>query len=123
MDRYFGTGVTDQQEKKDFMELNDAVFKAYATFYISDYMPSMAFVEKLKGHITKLQGVKTLVRRVVGKIFEVEKHRQRLMEREKEQDDKHVPDFVDVLLKTPLDDGEHLTEGEIISILSVRHPS
>jgi len=117
--RYFGTGVTDEQEKKNFEELNDYVMGAYASVYISDYIPSLAFVDKLRGHITKLQEIRTFLRRVIGKIFEVEKHRQRTLEREQQDEAHHVPDFVDVLLKTPLDDGEKFTDGEIISILSV----
>jgi cytochrome P450 len=115
--RYFGTGVTDQQEKKDFEEVNDHVLGAISTVYISDFIPYLAFVEKLQGHIRKLQKIRTFLRRVVGKIFEVEKHRQRTLERGQE-DANYVPDFVDVLLKTPLDDGEQFTDGEIISILS-----
>lgn len=117
--RYFGTDVTDQQEKKDFEQVNDHVLGAISTVYISDFIPYLAVVEKLQGHITKLQEIRAFLRRVLGKIFEVEKHRQRSLERGQDDDANHVPDFVDVLLKTRLDDGEQFTDGEIISILSV----
>lgn len=116
--RYFGTDISDQQQQKDFEELMDHTFGAAGAFFISDFIPYLLFVEKLRGTIAKLEGIRAFVRRVVGKIFEVEKHRQQTLERG--LDANHVLDFVDVLLKTPLDDGEQFTDGEIISILSVR---
>ena len=115
--RYFGTDISDQQQQKDFEELIDHVFGAAGAFYISDFIPYLLFVEKLRGTVRKLEAIRAFLRRVLGKIFEVEKHRQRTLEGKR--DANYVPDFVDVLLKTPLDDGEQFTDGEIISILSV----
>lgn len=71
----------------------------------------------LQGKIAKLTAFRKFLHSVIGKIFEVEKHRQRALERG--NDPIYVPDFVDVLLNTPLDNGERLTDREIISILSV----
>lgn len=116
-DRFFGTGVSDQQEKKDFEEIFDHIFAAAGTFFISDFIPKLRFVEMLQGKIAKLTAFRKFLHSVIGKIFEVEKHRQRALERG--NDPIYVPDFVDVLLNTPLDNGERLTDREIISILSV----
>ncbi|XP_024359127.1 flavonoid 3'-monooxygenase [Physcomitrium patens] len=114
--RFFGTGVSDQQEKKDFEEIFDHIFAAAGTFFISDFIPKLRFVEMLQGKIAKLTAFRKFLHSVIGKIFEVEKHRQRALERG--NDPIYVPDFVDVLLNTPLDNGERLTDREIISILS-----
>jgi hypothetical protein len=116
--RYFGTDISDQQQQRDFEELMGHLFGAAGAFFISDFIPYLLFVEKLRGTIKKLEAIRGFLRRVLGKVFEVEKHRQRALENG--QDANYVPDFVDVLLKTPLDDGEQFTDGEIISILSVR---
>ena len=116
--RYFGTDISDKQQQKDFEELIDHMFGAAGAFFISDFIPYLFFVEKLRGTITKLEEIRAFLRRIVGRIFEVEKHRQRIQARE--QDANYVPDFVDVLLRTPLDNGELFTDGEIISVLSVR---
>lgn len=114
--RYFGTDISDQQQQRDFEELMGHVFGAAGAFFVSDFIPYLLFVEKLRGTIKKLEAIRGFLRRVLGKVFEVEKHRQRALENG--QDANYVPDFVDVLLKTPLDDGEQFTDGEIISILS-----
>jgi hypothetical protein len=53
--------------------------------------------------------------------FEVEKHRQRAEERKKGHiDEDYVPDFVDVLLEAPLENGNPLPTSDLILVLMVR---
>lgn len=78
---------------------------------ISDYVPSLSFITKLQGWEPYLLEIQKRGRAIVHKVIDVESHRQRVTD---------VPDFVDVLLKAPLDDaGKPLSDGEIMSLLLV----
>jgi len=90
---------------------------ANGSMIISDYVPSLSFITKWQGWEPYLLELQRRGREIVHKVIEVDKHRQRAAG---EKDKNHVPDFVDVLLKAPLDDnGKPLSDGEIMSLLLV----
>jgi hypothetical protein len=54
---------------------------------------------------------------IAGRMLEIEKHREDAKERR--GDESYVPDFVDLLLRTPLENGKALPHRNLILILMV----
>lgn len=76
---------------------------------LSDYLPSLRyFAEELHGARAALEAFRDEAATVGRKIVELEKHRQRAQNPSK--DENYVPDFVDVLIGAPLDDGKSLSD-------------
>ena len=90
---------------------------------ISDFVPSLSF-------LTKLQGIESLFKdqiehalRVVSKMTELENHRERAKERAlRGVDEDYIPDFVDIILAAPLDDGKPVPDRLLKLMLLVRSP-
>lgn len=120
--RYFGDGAKNQHESKDLQLLLTNVFVAFSSFVISDYIPSLSFVSKLQGIHTKFENLVKSTMELAERIFEVEKHREQAKRRLLQQntDKDYVPDFVDVLLAAPLEDGQPLPDHETTTVLVVR---
>lgn len=119
--RYFGAAASaeNQKTKRELDELMRRSFAAIGSYIISDYVPALNFVTKLQGWLTELQGVRALGAQIVSKIIQVDKHREKAKERG-DHDTTHVPDFVDVLLKAPLNDGDLLPDCDIVTLIVVR---
>ena len=102
------------EEKRHYDDVLRRSIDANGAVIISDYVPSLSFIPRLQGWHSYLVELQRRGREIVHKVIEVEKHRQRV------KDESYVPDFVDVLLKAPLDDaGKPLSDGEIMSLLLV----
>ena len=90
-----------------------------AVVVISDFVPYLSFVTKLQGHVTKFAKVVDFSEKLTEKIFDLDSHRERYKERK--NDPSYVPDLEDVLLETPLDDGRHLPDKDLLKILQVHY--
>ena len=97
------------------------ILSALGAFVISDYIPSLSFIARLQGWEKKFESVYALSTRISEKMFEVEKHRERVLKgRESGQIDmNYVPDFVDVFLTKPLEGGKLFPDEDIILFLKV----
>lgn len=116
--RYFGsTGVAYEQRLSDFEELMRRLFAAFGNIMISDFIPYMSFIPKLQGWVSEIRAIRAFSVKLMGDIMQVDKHRERAQKTD--TDSQYVPDFVDVLLKAPLD-GELLQDRDIISLINVR---
>jgi hypothetical protein len=93
----------------------DAIFATAGAFIISDYVPYLSFITKLQGWQKTFEESRDLRDRVSKKICDIEGHKERAKERGNNDKD-YVPDFVDVLLTTPFDDGQPLSD-KLVSIL------
>lgn len=122
--RYYGHGAEDQQGKEDLEEMINRTHRATATFIISDYVPFLSFIPKLQGYHSEFKRIYEFETSVTNKVFEVEKHRERAKERLQGHNDEadYVPDFVDVLLASPLGGGERLSDRSIVTALTVINP-
>lgn len=119
--RYFGNETDNQQEKEELQTLVTRIFALLGAFIISDYVPWLSFITKLQGWHSKFEDLRDFKDKVTTKLFEVEKHRQRAEERKKGHiDEDYVPDFVDVLLEAPLENGNPLPTSDLILVLMVR---
>lgn len=113
--------MENQKTKRELDELMRRSFAAIGTYIISDYVPYLSFITKFQGWLSELHGVRALGKSIVGKIIQVEDHRERAQKNENGAD--YVPDFVDVLLKAPLNDGDVLPDRDIVTLLVVRDQS
>jgi hypothetical protein len=122
--RYYGHRAEDQQGKEDLEEMINRTHRATATFIISDYVPFLSFIPKLQGYHSEFKRIYEFETSVTNKVFEVEKHRERAKERLQGHNDEadYVPDFVDVLLASPLGGGEPLSDRSIVTALTVINP-
>ena len=88
---------------------------------ISDYIPSMSFLEKLQGKERLLIEQCDDAIRVVNKMMELEKHRERAKEGgHGDGSEDYVPDVVDMMTAEPLDGGKPLPERTMALFLLVR---
>ena len=80
---------------------------------ISDFVPSLRFFsESVQGWRPKLEAFKERQMALGMKLLELDKRRQRVGE--KEDDESYVPDFVDVMLGAPINDGKVLEDRFLI---------
>jgi hypothetical protein len=107
------------EEKRDYDVTLRRILDAHGTEIISDYVPQLSFITKLQGWVPYLTDLRNSGKAVIGKIIEVEKHKERAAHMAADKDENYVPDFVDVLLKTPVDDGKPLPDADIASLLLV----
>jgi hypothetical protein len=120
--RFFGAEVKDEQEKADLERLVDNQLIFLSKFVISDYVPWLSFVPRLQGLYTALKEFSNFRKGVTSRIFEVEKHRERAKERQhlhKEGLTNYVPDFVDLLLASPQDNMDLLSDEDLVAFLTV----
>ncbi|KAG0591956.1 hypothetical protein KC19_1G214100 [Ceratodon purpureus] len=108
--RFFGNNE-NKKDIEDFELMIRGIFDLLGAFIISDYVPYLRFVTKLQGWEKKCESLRALYAGVIERAFEIEKHRQRAKDRV--DDENFVPDFVDVLLQTPLKNGEMLPDQNI----------
>nr|AHI15940.1 flavonoid 3'-hydroxylase [Pohlia nutans] len=120
--RFFGKGPDiNQEQKKDFERLIYRIYDEASAFLISDYIPYLQFVTELQGWTSRFKDIRNeLTSTLLPRIFEVEKHKQRAKERELsgDSDSDYVPDFVDLLVGAPLDDGKPLSDNDISMMLT-----
>ena len=95
-----------------------------AQFVISDFVPYLAFVTTLQGVRQKMEGLRDFMMVFAHKMFELESHKQRAKERasglQSDGTTTYVPDFVDLLLQAPLEDGDILPDKNLNQNLLVR---
>nr|PNR26390.1 hypothetical protein PHYPA_030965 [Physcomitrium patens] len=114
--RIFEMGVDNDEKKRDFDEMLRRTFVVNGDFMICDYVPYLSFVTKLQGWVSEMQGLRALGASLVGNIFQVDEHRERA-QKMYPSDTDYVPDYIDVLLKTSLDDGDRLPDRDIVSLV------
>lgn len=86
---------------------------------MSDYVPWLRFYcETVLGWRSRLEDFRDREMALFEKMMDLETRRQRAAERE--ADESYVPDFVDVMLGAPMDDGKVLEDQFIIKQLVVR---
>ena len=120
MHRYFGNGVECEENKKDLEEMVNRVFTGFAAFVISDYVPWLSFITKLQGWHSEFEDIRQCMFSFLNEMCEFEKHREQAKVRLKQNEEDYVPDFVDLLLTIPQEDGKTLPDNEILMILGVR---
>lgn len=111
--RFFGI-ADNKRENEEFDLMVDQTFKAVGAFVISDYVPSLNFVTKLQGLHSKLEKIRDFREKLAGPLIDIEGHKKRALERGNDED--YVPDFVDVLLAAPLEDG-NLPSDRTVTLL------
>ncbi|KAG0615021.1 hypothetical protein M758_5G008900 [Ceratodon purpureus] len=116
--RFYGPDQ-NEQDREEFEQMTAGILSALGAFVISDYIPSLSFIARLQGWEKKFESVYALSTRISEKMFEVEKHRERVLKgRESGQIDmNYVPDFVDVFLTKPLEGGKLFPDEDIILFL------
>ncbi|XP_024380069.1 cytochrome P450 703A2 isoform X2 [Physcomitrium patens] len=116
--RYFGNGEEspeEKEEKQGFEKFYKRIFEAVGTFIIDDYVPYLSFITKLQGWIPRLWDIRHFSDSISVKIADLDKHRQRALDRNRGEE--YVPDFVDVLLTTKMENGEPLPDKNIKMVL------
>jgi len=88
---------------------------------IGDFIPSLSFVSKLQGSHKKFEKIRDDILRIVGKVMDLEKHRERAKERLGD-DDSYVPDFVDIFSMAPLVDKTEPLPDRIQALLTFVRP-
>lgn len=116
--RFFDIRDKDQ-EKRDYDAILRNIFDAHGANIISDYIPCLRFATRLQGWDAHLLELRRRGKSMIGRIIEVEKHKENSAQG-RVKDENYVPDFVDVLLKTPLEDGKPLADADIALLLLVR---
>ena len=86
---------------------------------ISDYVPWLKFFsETVQGWRARIQAFERKEMALFVKMIDLDERRERAAERR--DDESYVPDFVDVMLGAPLDDGNVLEDEFIIKQVLVR---
>jgi len=88
---------------------------------IGDFIPSLSFLAKLQGKHKLLESLRDDALRIVGKMMELENHRERAKQRLGD-DDSYVPDFVDVISAAPLVDGTQPLPDRIQTLMIFVRP-
>lgn len=86
---------------------------------ISDYVPWLSFVPKLQGVETQFQNERAFIISVTDKLIEKQKHRSCAEERQRQSEPDYVPDFIDVLMETKLQNGQHIPDEDLNVIFMV----
>lgn len=115
--RYFGKGGEGEEEKQAFEAMVAGMFELSGAFIISDFVPYLGFVTKWQGWQVKMKALRECIYSFGSRMMDIDLHRQRALNPPEEN---YVPDFVDVLLQTPLEDGGILQDKNLIMVLMVR---
>jgi len=114
--RFYGSSEAGaEKQREDLMKMNSTLFDLAGAVVISDFVPYLSFVNRLQGHAAKFAKVRDFCDGFTKKIFDLEGHRQQLKERR--DDPSYVRDLEDVLLETPMDDGEYLPDKDMLKVL------
>jgi len=117
-DRYFGNSGESKKKQEDFGSLIGRSFQIISTLIISDFVPSLSFITKLQGWPKKLEALQEWTYAMAAGMSDIEKHRQRAeLGNGALTDENYVPDFLDRLLQTPLDDGKILPDKNLILVM------
>ncbi|KAG0623062.1 hypothetical protein M758_3G146400 [Ceratodon purpureus] len=112
---YYGNKANSYQEEveKEFEQfLQDRLYYITAPV-ISDYVPWLRFFsETMQGWRSKMEAYRDREMSLFGKILELEKHRKRAAKGE--ADASYIPDFVDVMMEAPVDNGKVLEDKFVI---------
>lgn len=90
---------------------------------ISDFVPWLSIVPKLQGTEAQFQDVCAFTYTVTDKLIDKQKHRDRLQERARQSEPDYVPDFIDVLMDTKLENGQHIPDQDlnVLFMVSIDH--
>jgi hypothetical protein len=111
----------DEHEKDEVGDVVTTFLNALGAFVIDDYVPWLSFTTK--SWRSKVEDFAIVLETVTTKVFELEQHRQRAIQRQSHAegaDSEYVPDFVDMLLTESLEDGKPLTDKHLVLTLTVR---
>ncbi|KAG0623065.1 hypothetical protein M758_3G146600 [Ceratodon purpureus] len=118
---YYGRKANSYQEEieKEFEQvLKDRVHYLTAPV-ISDYVPWLRFFsETMQGWRSKMEAHRDRELSLFGKILELDKRRKRAAKGE--ADASYIPDFVDIMMEAPVDNGKVLDDKFIIKQAVVR---
>lgn len=96
-------------------------FDLSGAFIISDFVPYLAFLTKWQGWQKKMEDLRDCTYDIADRMLEIKKHRERAKEQTTSgEHNDHVPNFLDVLLQTPLEDGQVLPDKNLTMVLMVR---
>lgn len=117
--RYYGTGAEIPEKKEEFQGMVKSRTRAAGTFVISDFIPSLTFIAKLQGLPKRFRESHESAKAQMESVLDVEEHRKNAIARASvDIKSEYSPDFVDVLLKAPLDDGQPLADSDIKFLLT-----
>ena len=119
MCRFYGnTGLPElEKERQDIEKMFSSLFQIFGAVVISDFVPYLSFLTRWQGHAAKFAKVCEFSEKLTERIFDLDSHRERYKERK--NDANYVPDLEDVLLETPLDNGKHLPDKDLLKIIQV----
>lgn len=112
---YYGNDANSYQEEVlgEFNQWVQDRVKYIAPPILSDYVPWLRFFSQtVQGWRSKISSFADREDALLAKMLELEKRRQRAAL--KEGDESYVPDFVDVMLAAPVDDGKVFGDTYII---------
>lgn len=118
MKHVLGNGDACQEERKEMEHLFATWLSVSITAAISDFIPNVSFLTTLQGKKTVFKDLRDDALRLVGKMVELENHKERAKKRE--DDEHYVPDFVDMISAEPLDNGKPLPDTTLTLIVMVR---
>jgi len=93
-------------------------FELSGAFIIGDFVPYLRFLTKWQGWQVKMEALRECIYAFGSQMMDIDLHRQRALTPPKAEAN-YVPDFVDVLLQSPLEDGGVLQDKNLIMVLMV----
>ena len=114
--RFNANGAEYEAGMEELNEMIMATARIGGSLIVSDYVPWLSFIPKLQGWPQLLRNQRHSTRSIATRLFELEKHWEHARElqiqgmmndsNDKNSVSSHVPDFIDVLLQTPSNNGK-----------------
>ncbi|XP_045794690.1 cytochrome P450 703A2 [Trifolium pratense] len=113
--KYFGSKTAGPQEAMEFMHITHELFWLLGVIYLGDYLPMWRWFDP-HGCEKKMREVEKRVDDFHSKI--IEEHRKTMKTKKGIGEGDEEPDFVDILLSLPGEDGkEHMDDVEIKALI------
>ncbi|XP_024387828.1 cytochrome P450 76C2 isoform X1 [Physcomitrium patens] len=97
------------------LEMTSSVFELLGSVVISDFVPYLSFITKLQGHASKFSKIRDVSDKLTADFFDLDSHRNNY--KKMKNDPSYVPDFEDVLMETPFENGTNLPDQDLLKLL------
>jgi cytochrome P450 len=114
--RFYGVSGDDgEKQGQDLQNMTSSVFELLGSVVISDFVPYLSFITKLQGHASKFSKIRDVSDKLTANFFDLDSHRNNY--KKMKNDPSYVPDFEDVLMETPFDNGTNLPDQDLLKLL------
>ncbi|XP_073393579.1 cytochrome P450 76C1 isoform X2 [Physcomitrium patens] len=103
------------------LEMTSSVFELLGSVVISDFVPYLSFITKLQGHASKFSKIRDVSDKLTADFFDLDSHRNNY--KKMKNDPSYVPDFEDVLMETPFENGTNLPDQDLLKLLQTEMDS